>query len=353
MDLYKTLKSKAIKSRIVWIILLIVLALGFAGAGRENYENKNKTLPDLNTQTGSELKKFDWYEVELNYLVDTYATDKKGNYYITALGTDNTFLGVYIPKNQIEEADRIVDETWAYINGTSSSLSSQTLKGRGPLNGMSDKEKQYFIEWFTDAGISEAELEGRVLYLKLDLTEGKSAGSEAVIFFLLAAAAAAIAVILLIRLFSGKYRKNVDAVIERNHLVPELVSEDLSQGLKMGKAVFGQKYALLYQATPVLIDYQDLVWVYKKTETTQHKIYGIIPAGKTVVRSVIFAQQDKTAPGTVVKKEEEGDQIVQHLMQYAPHAIYGYSQEREQMYKMNFDAMRQVVEGRKQDGQQL
>ena len=97
----------------------------------------------------------------------------------------------------------------------------------------------------------------------------------------------------------------------------------------------------------MLIDYQDLVWVYKQKNTTTHKLYGIIPVGKTVAHSVVLTMRDKKQLSTNVKKEAEADEVLQYLIAQVPYALYGYTEELAGAYKQNFEAMITAVDQRK------
>ena len=345
MSLDKRLSKHATKGRLPLIILFAALAVLFGLAAFASYNDAHEKVHDLMEYNGSQIRTGTWYEANLHYLVGGYAEDKKGVYYIAPLEQDGTYLGIYVPKSMQSTADQIMDETMDYLNGGSEPTTY--LKGRGKLTNMAPKEKEFFIDWFEASGISSLEVGSMAVYYKLDMVEGKSAGTDAVIFGLVAAGFLAIVAIILIRLAGKKYRKKVDEVIQSRGLNPDYIDEDLNGGLKTRTADFGRHYAVLYNSPQQLIDYQDLVWAYKQKNTTTHKLYGIIPVGKTVAHSVVLTMRDKKQLSTNVKKEAEADEVLQYLIAQVPYALYGYTEELAGAYKQNFEAMITAVDQRK------
>ena len=344
MEFYKRLQKKALKSRLPLIILFLALAVIFALMSYSSAQNATGEMKNLMDYTGSQLQKYDWYELDTNMVYGGYATDDKGVYYIVRLEQDGTFLGVYASKDDQEKLDRITEQTWNYLSETADAP-TERLQGRGKLLGMEAKEKQYFTEFFTDLGVDASQVD--MVYYKLDIRSGSTEGVGAVIYGIVAAGALAIALVTLIRFGQKKYRKLVDKTIQERGLNPDFVGEDLAGGMKTANAEIGSHYALLYNTAQVLIDYQDLIWVYKQTNTTQHKIYGIIPAGKTVTHSVVFSLRDKRQLMTNVKKEEQADEVIRYLATQAPYVIYGYSEELATAFKQNFESMVTAVDQRR------
>lgn len=353
MEFDKRLRKNAIKVRLLPMILMTLLAVFCCALGLSYWKDKNKAVPDIMDQTEDTLKRDDWYSIDTNMIIDAFAEDDKGTEFLIMLEQDSTIIALYVPKKNVELAYRIVDATWSYLNEETDAPGTERLAGRGPLNGMSKQEEQFFRERLEELGLTNSEIAQHAQYLKLDLKAGASAGSDAAIIFVIAGAALAISLIMLIRLLSGAYRKKVDAVIARNQLIPELIEEDLANGRTLKSGVFGRRYALIGMSTQSLIDYQDLVWAYKQTTTTRHRLYGIIPVGKTVTYAVRFVTKDKVQTGCNVKNEEEADDLICYVAECAPFAIYGYTEEREQLMKTNFESLVQTVEERKNNGQLL
>ncbi|MCR5004552.1 MAG: hypothetical protein K6A77_01475 [Clostridiales bacterium] len=345
MSLDKRLSKHARKGRLPLIILFAALAAIFGLAAFASYNDAHAKLHGLMEYNGSQIRTGTWYEANLHYIVGGYAEDKKGLYYIAPLEQDGTYLGIYVPKSMQSTADKIMDETMDYLNGGSEPTTY--LKGRGKLTNMAPKEKEYFIDWFEVSGVSSLEVGSMAVYYKLDMVEGKSAGTDAIIFGLVAAASLAIAAIILIRFIGKKYRKKVDQTIQERGLNPDFIEEDLNGGLKTRVADFGKHYAILYNSPQQLVDYQDLVWVYKQKNTTTHKLYGVIPVGKTVAHAVVLTTRDKKQMSTTVKKEAEADEVLQYLIAQVPYALYGYTEELAGVYKQNFETMIAAVDQRK------
>ena len=346
MSLDKRLSKHAMKGRLPVIILFAALAVLFGLGAFSSYNDAHGKVNNLMDYTGSQIRTGTWYEANLHYLIGAYAEDSKGTYYIAPLEQDGTYMGIYVPKSKNSTAEKIADETLAYLTGKGDPPTTY-LTGRGKLTNMASKEKQYFIEWFEEAGISSLELGSMAVYYKLDMVEGASAGTTAVGLGLAAIGSLAVAVITLIRFAAKKYRKKVDETIQNRGLNPDFIEEDLTDAFKTQTADFGKHYAILYNSPQELVDYQDLIWVYKQKNTTQHKVYGIIPAGKTVTHAIVLTLRDGRQLSTSMKKEEQADEVLKYLVEQVPYAIYGYSEELAGIYKQNFPSMIEAVDQRK------
>ena len=346
MSFDKRLSKHAMKGRLPLIVIFAALAFLFGLGAFSSYNDAHAEVNDLMDYTGSQIRTGTWYEANLHYLIGAYAEDSKGTYYIAPLEQDGTYLGIYVPKSKISTAEKIAEDTLAFITGEGEAPTTY-LTGRGKLTNMAEKEKQYFIEWFEEAGISRLELGSMAVYYKLDMVEGASAGKTAVGLGLAAVGALAVALITLIRFSAKKYRKKVDEVIQNRGLNPDFIEEDLTDAFKTKVADFGRHYALLYNSPQELVDYQDLIWVYKQKNTTTHRLYGIIPAGTTVTYAVTLTMRDSRQLATNVKKEEQADQVIQYLVGQAPYVIYGYSEELAGIYKQNFSSMVEIVDQRR------
>ena len=334
------------KGRLPLIILFAALAFLFGLGAFSSYNDAHAKVNNLMDYSGSQIRTGTWYEANLHFLIGAYAEDSKGTYYIAPLEQDGTYLGVYVPKSKTATAEKIMEDTMAYVSGNSDAPTTY-LTGRGKLTNMTNKEKEFFIDWFNEAGVSSLELGSMAVYYKLDMVEGASAGTTAVGLGLVAIGSLAVALVTLIRFGAKKYRKKVDETIQSRGLNPDFIEEDLSDAFKTKVADFGKHYAVLYNSPQELVDYQDLIWAYKQKTTTTHKLYGIIPTGKTVTHAVMLTLRDKRQLTTSVKKEEQADEVLKYLVEQAPYAIYGYTEELAGIFAQNFESMISVVDQRR------
>jgi uncharacterized protein DUF6709 len=88
---------------------------------------------------------------------------------------------------------------------------------------------------------------------------------------------------------------------------------------------------------------QDLVWFYKKV--TQHRV-NFVPVGKTY--SVMLWDRYKTVSLVEVgRKEEQGNSLLQELVQRAPWALAGYSADLFKLWQKDFRGVVAAVDERK------
>lgn len=92
----------------------------------------------------------------------------------------------------------------------------------------------------------------------------------------------------------------------------------------------------------ILLDSKDLVWAYR--QVTRHRLYGIIPLGKS------YAVMLRTADGkrhSIPMSQKATDQVLSLLGQCFPQTVIGYSSELERLYLSDRAAMARVAESQR------
>lgn len=114
-------------------------------------------------------------ETEINILLGSFAEEetttknKSGAitskdydyYYVIPVFTEEEtyYAGVKVDSEDSKPYDRIVDETWAYLNGETAEFGSESVDFQGGFFKMEDELYKYFEEWFEDEGFFATERE--------------------------------------------------------------------------------------------------------------------------------------------------------------------------------------------------
>ena len=135
----------------------------------------------------------------------------------------------------------------------------------------------------------------------------------------------------------GDLPKEFIADLTKNGTTTEEAEADLSGGLSVSNLTVGGKYVLAFTPKARLIALKDLIWCYGINTTTQYRVYGLIPAGKSKAFSVKLVCRDQSEIVAAVS-EEESRQVLKQIKNNMPGVIVGYSQEVEKAIKSDFAA---------------
>ena len=335
-ELNKRIGAKARKKYLpLMIIGLIMLLAGAALLGSAIITGSD--VEDLNTLTEDQLRTGNTYAlVDNNLLIDVFATDNSGAYIILYRSSDSKYMGLYLKGSKKRTGESIIEENRKYLTDEADSLSSRTISVKGKLTAMTGDEKQYFQEYFTDGGWSLEEVDRSVDYRTLNTSEDDSMMIIfAVVFVLIGLGLTIYAV----RQLAGGFKSKISEQMSAQGLSAERASAELSGAQKFGGVDLAQTFALISGSKAEIVTYENLVWAYKFVHTTQHKIYGIIPAGKSVTYSVVLFDCRKQKYTIGCRNEAEADSILKALSTLAPHVIIGYSDELQNVADSNYQQM--------------
>ena len=347
-ELNRKLGAKARKQflplLIIGLIMLLVGGLLLVSAAVTSGDVK-----DLNTRTAAQLKTGSTYEIrDNNLIVGAYANDKSGEYFILYRQEDDKYMGLYVKGSDKTKAESIMEDNWKFFNDETDSLSAQSISVKGKLTSMTGDEKKYFQEWFTDSGWTLTEVNENVDYRTLNTDEDDL---EMIIFgVILGLIGLGLTVYSLKQLVGGGYKKKLLSQMEARGLTADRVSSELDRAQSFKGVDLAQTFALVNGTKAEIVPYDELVWAYGTVHTTQHRIYGIIPAGKTVNYTVELVDRNKQHYTINCKNEEESNSVLAALGTLAPHIIKGYSDELKAVADNRFQEMIAEVDRRKAQG---
>lgn len=120
-----------------------------------------------------------YVEIEVDAVLEHFASQThtynfipvgKDEFYIAWL-EDDSLLAVSVKGNNIKEMDRILDETWDYLDYKTDYFTNDTLKLKGELKKMDNELLKYYEEALVSLGAEEAEL--KIRNLVIDTTESR------------------------------------------------------------------------------------------------------------------------------------------------------------------------------------
>ncbi len=347
-----TKMRKAAMTRI-WLGIAFILLGGvfFLGMGEEfKYLTAKENLFDMDTvdmhatSAGSDSVEA-FYTFEGNLLLDWYASDDEGYYYIFPTA-DGAYMGLYVYNSEKATADKICEETLKYMNKETDQPPATYLKGKGYVYNMGSDEESYFKEYFTEAGAGASVISTLVYKTFVVTPLSKLFDITDIIIVLMLIFFLAFGLIYMAGFFTGAYKKQPIKYMREYGLSESEVGSDLTYGLHKKHIDIGKKYVMLYSTTCALLSYDQLLWTYVMITTTKHRTYGI-PTGTTRTYQVFFVMRNQKTFNISVKDEPEGQDIVAAISEMAPHVICGYHEDLSEMVKKNFAQLIKIVDDHK------
>ncbi len=333
MDFIKKLKSKSMRKSIGWAIWPLLFSLIFFSVANVGLLfQKPQYLFDV---PESELEGA-YVTVDVPFIYGSYAYEEEyendrptgkitsTEYVIDA--NNVSYCGLYLSGSLIEKGDALMEESYAYMDGETDTITGY-FTVTGIMKHMPADSLNFYHEYVEYDAMSAQE---QALFLPLYLdTEG---GCD-VVLAVGGVICLALAIFLVAYAGSGKYQKQL--VQKANELSPgnpEYVYDRIAQLCQDVPAVKGLRIGsgLVYLeqgARQFLYGAQDVCWAYK--QTTRHRLYGIIPMGKS------YALVLRTASGamhSIPNREAKVTEQLENIMMALPYCVVGYSKELETLY---------------------
>lgn len=332
--MFKQMK-KEITSRVLpkfFVLLLLaflVLCVGYQGISFLIQGPKVMDSLALDELEGS------YVETEVYAILDNFAeyyeVDDSGDetttyqYYIIPVG-ENEYIGLQTDSDNFDIANQICDETYEYIMGDRSELST-TFKVKGTISTMEEDVYDYYNDWFQTSGYLEnptqEEIDSVALpyILKVDYIGGQNdyiLYAEIGISILLIL----LAIIILIKLLSGYYLKNVKSYIKNNASLmdQERMEYDYQNAFTVPNFRTGKLYTYFYNGNrAMVVSTESILWAY--LENVTHRTYGIKTGTK---KSLIICTKNRKKYTIPMKSEAIVLEALQALSQTQPAITLGY-----------------------------
>lgn len=325
-------KSFIIRSSIVAVIIIAsliftkagIISLLFGGTpidGKSNFEELN----------GKQVS-FDANYIFAEYVrrtstnTDTNRTTLTNVGYIVWDYDNDVMFGVYLPASQSSDVDKMIDETWEWLDYEILDVSS-TLHVDGTLREMEGRELQYFKETI-DELLYEDEQE-IVRYYTIDTTQinGLEKGYLAIIsavdmwallFFIWS----------LVSYLSQGYYRAIKKFLEQNPSIPESRMEaDFASAVLFQKKIWvGKEWTIYIKGMKAhLMENRKQVWAYYFRRT-----------GRNPESKIRFFDRDKKNINIDIPNSQY-EEMLKVYEERQPQMLLGYDKEWEKMYKKNFN----------------
>ena len=342
-ELAKKLKVHARGTYIPMIIasaICLMAGLALLGSAAATRMNQFKELADL---TQDQLETGKYYKLtDYNYIFDYFAEDGDGKYFLVLRPSDNQWMGLYLKGSAMKTAEQIIEDNDKFLNEETDYLSESTVSVNGRLRSMVSEESRFFREYLEGAGFTSAEIENEADFRTLDTSE---TDSGALIAGIVMTAIGMIWLFWNLKNFAGNgYVQKVEAKIAERGMNPEQVAAALGSANSFKNVDLTPSFAVTHGMEAELIPYDELVWVYKQVHTTVHKLYGLIPTGKTIEYKAMLVDRAHKTHEVSCRNEAESDQIIQYISGYAPYLVAGYSEEIARTAQTDFAQMIQYVD---------
>lgn len=342
-ELNKKLRAQAKRTFLPGIVLSVICLLAGLALLGSALAIRKREFREMSHYSGTLLRTGTYYTLSENgIIIDSFASDSKGEYFILYRTWDEKWMSLYLTGSNKARAEAIMEENWEYFNGNADALSSQSISVKGRIREMSAEEKDYFLQWMEESGWTADEISQDSDLRTLDtsdtmkgmpITGGVLTLTSLIIMFYS-----------LWNFVGGGYQKKVLKKITEKGISPERISSDLSNGTDYKGITVTPSYVIISGTGADILFYEDLVWVYGYIQTTVHKIWGIIPAGKNVTHYVYFVDRNKKNHIAVSRNKDETDQIVRQVISFAPYLIAGFSEQSQEMAREDFAGMVSCVD---------
>ncbi len=342
MDFMKKLKRKSVLKCMLTALLPLVFAVVMV-LGADVQWHKPRELWEV---PEDELEGA-YVTVELPFLYGAYAYEEKYEnnrptgettsmeYVIDA--NDVSYCGLYVSGSDMEKAEALMEECYAYADGTGD-IPEKSFTVTGIMKPMSSDSLRFYKE-FLEYDDMSAEEQALFLPLYLDTEAGNNW-----VLLVFGAIFLGVAVWIVAYAAMGKYQKQLrEKVNALSGGSPEYILEQVKQ-LRETTPVYkglwiGTNLVYLEQGMrQYLYEKKDVCWAYP--QITRQKMYGFITIGK--YHSLVL----RTADGgsfSLQMSEEKTKNTMQALWSLLPACIFGYSKELETLYNQNREQFVQIA----------
>ena len=237
------------------------------------------------------------------------------------------YMALQLDPDRYQEAERLYEETWTYIESGSEADLPVPMQVTGRLTLMEDPDLVAYYEDMFGGEVSADE----VSYWMLEdgLLE---AGQPGMVIFLAAAGAVLVlwGAVLVIRAASGATLRELDRFCtERGELRQEELEAQWQQGLAQKGLWINQLAVLFFQNSKLrVLPAGDLVWAYQ--QITTHRYAGFIPVGKSYA---LVLRDDKGKKHIVTqRKQAKVLEALDYIRQTLPGVVVGYDASMERLY---------------------
>lgn len=343
--MFQELKKRALKTSLIFSIILILAGLGFAGSMCKNmyyivfgYADFEKLEPD---EIKNQLVSFDMttnfgcYLEEYEYNKNTNRKTTTDLYYIIWTGNDYAedfcYMSVKVPASLESKMEKMSENTY-------NELLSDPITIHGKIKKLSDDEYDYFVDTFKDAGWSNKDIDKLTLPYYIDTYSNKAAANGGYIFlFLLGMLLLIWGIIRIVKAANGSYLKKLKKDIADAGYSEATIESDYRAATSFHKKMLIKLGRLMTYYSPDsyarAISNDKMVWAYLKTIT--HRTNGIKTG--TTYEINIETEGSKKSHVILMPNEATALEMLKKLNAMFPWVVVGFSDQLKNLYDNNRD----------------
>ena len=295
----------------------------------ETYEREEKVL-DFNADFYSDdLVKLSFYSV-----LDWCAENDEGRYYVVPYGEENYAI-IYVTSKYVYEFEEAVDAMYEYLMDETGSTAypyfKQGVNARVAMYPLEDDLIAYYGEMMTAFGIENyMEYTEPYLFYYQPPSEWDNPHISLIIASVIGGIILIIGLVVGLSVPSRFFKK-----MKEKGIPEEELEEDLENADNINGNFFGEKYIVLSALDACRVE--EFVWAFVCTQTTKHKIYGIIPAGTTHSYSLrMFDKNGKFYESSGSAREADAEKMAELVStKYSPNIYVGHSEQIAALYSQN------------------
>lgn len=345
MNLMNKLKGETLARLLVPVLLLGLFGALFLSASNAFAQ---EPVPRSLYEVPRDELQGEYVTVEVGWIYGCYAYTEKyqdnrptgeitqREYVIDANRDD--YCALILDGSLMKQAETLLSQCDAYASGQTDEITASFTVTGNVKSLPSDSLSLYHQAM----GYDSLSAEDRQTVLPLYLSPADY--STNYVMLLLGLVCLGIAIALVVMAFLGRFQRQISQKIENSAFSsPEALYEQIQHMRETVPAVSGLRmdggYILLRSGfSHYFYDANDLVWAYK--QVTRHKLYGIIPIGKTY--SLMLKMSDGTEKAVAMGEKKVVEQLEKIMLQF-PGCAVGYSDELMAMYRSNRSSLRQVA----------
>ena len=332
----KQLKSYNRRSRLIIGLILVAVSILVLFALLPKTTSYLLARKNVFAQPYTTLKNDDFYRGNTKCIIDWYADNDKGRFYLAPVEDANGesgFLSIYVPTKFFDQAEKVADQTWKYMENGDTSFLVEEFSSRGYITDLSGTARSYLEQYLRQSNAPQAMIDNvsNKIFVVVPFTELLSGGSF--FYLILVLLFLALSVYMIISAFTGSAMKKFRNKLADKHLTSEEIDADMVSAAKYGNIYIGEKYIVEKSLNPTFHVIEDIVWIHpeKINSGNQTNYYA---------DAYTRYHEKLRLPG---KTESDSLAICNALKERQPRALYGYVIENSTLYYSHFNELLDIV----------
>lgn len=345
------LKRESIRHTWWLIVVGMILSISLGSSCLGDLRTLLMGKQELDVMTAEQIVPGTYVEGTVYGIYDAYAgtTEERDGVereisceYVIPVG-EAEYMGLVVSEKDIAKCDALMQESWAYLDGTSDEINGQ-FKVKGTILDMDAESLQYYQEYLREYADYEnltANEQAAFLpyYLKAGYI-GEHTFTEMALMTGLSALVLCMGVLCLILLLTGSGQRSVKKYCRENN-AQEKVERFYESTVPVNGMRVSRDYLMgRFISSTVFFPSEQLLWAC--TYVMSYKLFLVIPFGK--ICRVELHMKDGKCLYHDVRSESQANEVLMEIQKTLPWVMIGSSEELERMYKNNREEMIRLCE---------